>query len=91
MLIRKVLRRVLTMGSLPWRTLMLSLQAGCLLLCAALVFLLCFQESGNTDHLHLAKSMQDLAQLALLGGVLIPVCLEDMLPPDREDPNNSCH
>lgn len=83
MLIQKVIRRMLAMGKLPWRALMLSLRGGSLLLIAALIFLLRFQESGSLEQLRLAKTMQDFAQLFLLGGVLIPVCLEDLLPPEK--------
>jgi hypothetical protein len=72
---------MLLMGAKPWQTLIWSLRAACLLLFAALVFLLRFQESGSLAHLRLSGTMQDFAQLALLAGVLVPVCLEDLLPP----------
>lgn len=78
MLVHKVLRRMLAMGIQPWKALILSLQGACLLLLAALIFLLRFQESGSMEHLRLAGTMQDFAQLSLLGGALIPVCLEDL-------------
>ncbi len=78
MLVHKVLHRMLSMGIRPWKMLILSLRGACLLLLAALIILLRFQESGRLELLRLAGIMQDFAQLSLLGGVLIPVCLEDM-------------
>ena len=68
------------MGKAPWRALILSLQISCLLLFTSAVLLMLYQQSGNTEHFRMAQSLQDLAQLSLLLGGLLPVLLEDLLP-----------
>ncbi len=91
MQIHKVIGRMLVMGSKPWLALIWSLRGACLLLLAAFVFLLRYQESESLSYLRLSGSMQDFAQLFLLAGVFLPVCLEDMLPPDQRDRQDPSH
>ena len=81
MSILRVYRRMLSMGETPWRVLILCLQVCCVLLFTSAVLLLSFQESGSSAQLSMARLLQELSQLSLLLGGLLPVLLEDLLPP----------
>ena len=80
MLIRNVYRRMLSMGPMPWRTLIFFLQISCVFLFTSAAHLILYQQSGSTEHFRTAQTLQDFAQLSLLLGGLLPVLLEDLLP-----------
>jgi hypothetical protein len=73
-------RRMLQMCPTAWRIFLRCLQLSCfLLICAALLLI-----AWNGDYIgsfrfyQLSASLQEMAQLALLGAVIVPPCVEDL-------------
>ncbi len=77
------------MGKLPWRLLRSSLQLSCCLLAASAFLLMAYQETGFSENLRLAKTMQDFSQLGLLAAALVPVCVEELTGEERKTPPGS--
>ncbi len=85
----QVLQRILGMKKLPWKWLLRFLQLACLFLAVSAFLLISYGETGAAERLTQAKTLQELSQLALLGAVLLPVCLEDLSEEDRKTPPGS--
>ena len=73
-------RRMLQMCPAAWRIFLRCLQMSCfLLVCAALLLI-----AWDGDYIksfrffQLSAALQEMAQLSLLGAVILPPCVEDM-------------
>ena len=89
MRIRNTLQTILGMKERAWRALIASLQGSCLLLLVSLFCLFSYEESAQLQTLRLSSVFLELSQLMFLCAALLPVCLEDLLPPDRKRPPGS--
>ncbi len=71
--------RVAGMKKSAWELLIRSLQLTCFLLICALAMIYAFETgSGRYEFYIQSKALQEYAQVALLIGAIIPVCLEDL-------------
>ena len=76
---KKTVSRILRMSPRAWEFQIRSLQLSCLLLLCAIFLLIRFQDSMGAYSLYiLSGAFQEYAQLALLMGGIIPLCLEDL-------------
>lgn len=89
MILRKIVRRMLCMNSAAWEYWIRALQLSCLLLLAAAVLLFFAQGEAAAERIRQAAAFQDAAQVTLLTAALVPVCLEDLIGPDRKTPPGS--
>ena len=87
--IRKTVQRILSAKKLSWSVLIRSLQASCLLLLITAALLLFDIRNGDLRHLQTAYRFRDLSQLALLLGVIVPPCLEELDGQERGRPPGS--
>ncbi len=79
MKIRKTVLRILQMSPRAWRFQIRFLQLSCLLLLCAVILLISCQEKAGGYALYIqAGAFQEYAQLALLLGGIIPLCLDDL-------------
>lgn len=79
MKLRAILSRVVKMCTAAWTLLIRSLQLSCVLLICALVMLFAFDTGGGKYEFYIqALALQEYAQVPLLIGAIIPVCLEDL-------------
>ncbi len=81
MKLRAVFFRMARMKSAPWYVFKRCLQLCCWLLLCCLLLLIAWDGDlrGGFRFYQLALTLNELAELALLGAVLIPPCLEDYL------------
>ena len=71
--------RVTGMKKSAWELLIRSLQMTCLLLICALAMIFAFETGSGKYELYIeARALQEYAQVALLIGAIVPVCLEDL-------------
>ncbi len=80
MKLRATIRFLLHMRPSAWRVFLRCLQFACFLLVCS-VFLLIAWEADPVRSFplfQLAGTLQESAQLALLGGVILPPCLQDL-------------
>lgn len=76
---RATLSRILRMSPRAWEFLIRSLQMSSLLLLCAVFLLISYQENPGAYSLYIQSgAFQEYAQLALLLGGIIPLCLEDL-------------
>lgn len=75
-----VIRRMLQMCPAAWRVFLRCLQTSCfLLVCASLLLI-----AWDGDYIRsfrfyqLSTTLQEMAQLSLLGAVILPPCVEDL-------------
>ena len=87
-MIRNVIRRMARMCPAAWEFLIRSLQLSCFLLLCALA-LLHKSESAVGFLSKQSAAFQESAQVALLLGAIIPVCLEDLIGSDEKTPPGS--
>ena len=79
MKIRALISRVTGMKGSAWILLIRSLQLTCFLLICSLAMIYAFETgSGRYEFYIQSKALQEYAQVALLIGAILPVCLEDL-------------
>ena len=83
MKIRAVIDRMTRMNQTAWDFYIRSLQLSCVLLLGACALLASFGASGPYRLYIQAQALAECAQVAMLMGAIIPVCLEDLLGSGR--------
>ena len=86
---RQVIRRMLEMRPLAWEIFLRCLQMSCLFLFCALLLLLKDDPSEGSEFGLRAASFQEIAQVSLLLGAIIPVIVEDLQGPAPKNPPGS--
>ena len=73
-------RRMLQMCPAAWRIFLSCLQLSCFLLICAALLLIAWDGDyiGSFRFFQLSATLQEMAQLALLGAVILPPCVEDL-------------
>lgn len=80
MKLRAVIRFMLHMKQSAWRVFLHGLQLCCFLLVCSVFLLIAWENDPVQAYplYQLSHTMQEMAQLSLLGAVILPPCLQDL-------------
>ena len=80
MKLRATIRFLLHMKQAAWRVFLRCLQLACFLLVCSAFLLIAWEDDPARSYplFQLSGTLQEMAQLALLGAVILPPCLQDL-------------
>ena len=88
-MVRRVLCRMLQMNPTAWEVFLRCLQLACFFLGCALLLLVSIDSTERYARYIQSAAFQEIAQVCLLLGAILPVIVEDLQGPAQRNPPDS--